>query len=73
MKEIALDGKLIFFDKSGRPIPKYCTYCGSMRLTLGKLSSYNDIKCFNCGMYIHDCCSQNDIKQLKELKGAKKE
>ena len=67
-KKISLDGRIIFFDSLGNAIPKFCTYCGSDRLTEGKLTQYNSIKCLNCGMFIHDCCSQNDISQLEQIR-----
>lgn len=77
--EKAKDGREIHFEmfklftkeEPADAIPRFCTYCGSNKLSEdGYLSSYDDgIMCENCGMQIHDCCtthSYDDFKQFME-------
>jgi len=55
------DGREIHFHKLasyiGSAKPRFCTFCGSENLSDGDLTQY-DLMCKNCGMHIHDCCTQ---------------
>jgi len=71
--EKTVDGREIHFYRHmtqiGIAVPRFCTYCGSERLTDGSISRYIDggIRCKNCGMYIHDCCSSNDYDDFMQF------
>ena len=69
------DGREIHFEKSGyygagRTIPRFCTYCGSDNLTSGGIEKWptdGGIRCNNCGMSIHDCCTQTGYEEYRHF------
>jgi hypothetical protein len=71
--EKALDGRAVYFTilskNPSMAIAKFCTYCGSDKLTNGYLGAYgeDEIHCKNCGAHIHDCCVQHDYDSFKEF------
>lgn len=71
--EKALDGREVHFEiwikNPTSRVPKFCTYCGSDKLSEGRIGAFdgNSIHCQNCGAHIHDCCSQPDYSDFKDF------
>jgi len=59
-------GQEVYFEiwygkKFGYAIPRFCTFCGSKNLNSNKTKDFMDFKgihCKDCGLSIHDCCTQ---------------
>ena len=52
-------------------IPRFCTYCGSEELKGNEIMNFDGIECMNCGMKIHDCCTQTGHHEYKIFKEGK--